>query len=120
MSRGGGSRVIPKVSGCCTDVGASGGASGRNADWRRFWGTTSAASGSLRPRGRIVETLMLTSDILSFASGSIRGHRLRSSLTIVGIAVGIGAVVVLTAIGEGVRQFVLGESSPSLGRTSSR
>ena len=52
---------------------------------------------------------MLTSDILSFASGSIRGHRLRSSLTIVGIAVGIGAVVVLTAIGEGVRQFVLGE-----------
>lgn len=52
---------------------------------------------------------MLTSDVLRFASGSILGHRLRSGLTILGIAVGIGAVVVLTAVGEGVRQFILGE-----------
>ena len=52
---------------------------------------------------------MLVSDVLRFAGGSILGHRLRSGLTILGIAVGIGAVVVLTAVGEGVRQFILGE-----------
>lgn len=48
-------------------------------------------------------------DTLRFAAGSVRSHRLRSGLTILGIAVGIGAVVLLTAVGEGVRQFVLAE-----------
>ncbi len=48
-------------------------------------------------------------DVLWFAIGSVGGHRLRSGLTILGIAVGIGAVVLLTAVGEGVRIFVLGE-----------
>jgi putative ABC transport system permease protein len=48
-------------------------------------------------------------DTLRFASGSVRSHRLRSGLTMLGIAVGIGAVVLLTAVGEGVRQFVLAE-----------
>lgn len=44
-----------------------------------------------------------------FAWGSVASQRLRSGLTILGIAVGIAAVVLLTAIGEGVRLFVLGE-----------
>jgi putative ABC transport system permease protein len=48
-------------------------------------------------------------DSFSLTLGAILGHRLRSGLTILGIAVGIGAVVLLTALGEGVRQFVLGE-----------
>jgi len=48
-------------------------------------------------------------DTLQFATGSVRSHRLRSGLTMLGIAVGIGAVVLLTAVGEGVRQFVLAE-----------
>jgi len=52
---------------------------------------------------------MRPADVLWFALGSVRSHRLRSGLTILGIAVGIGAVVLLTAVGEGVRQFVLGE-----------
>lgn len=52
---------------------------------------------------------MTFGDSLRFALGSVRGHRLRSGLTILGIAVGIGAVVLLTAVGEGVRQFVLAE-----------
>ncbi|WP_231715650.1 ABC transporter permease [Desulfosarcina widdelii] len=36
-------------------------------------------------------------------------QRLRSGLTISGIAVGIAAVVLLTSLGEGVHRFVLGE-----------
>jgi len=52
---------------------------------------------------------MRFADSLEFAVGSVRGHRLRSGLTVLGIAVGIAAVVLLTAVGEGVRQFVLGE-----------
>ncbi len=48
-------------------------------------------------------------DLLRFATGAVRAHRQRSLLTVVGIAVGIATVVLLTALGEGVRQYVLGE-----------
>ena len=52
---------------------------------------------------------MHSTEIFSFAFGAVRSHRLRSGLTVLGIAVGIAAVVLLTAVGEGVRIFVLGE-----------
>lgn len=48
-------------------------------------------------------------DFLAFAVRAIVAHRLRSALTLLGIAVGIAAVILLTSIGEGVHQFVLGE-----------
>lgn len=43
---------------------------------------------------------------LSFAWGALRGHRLRTGLTVAGVSVGIGAVVALTALGEGARRYV--------------
>jgi putative ABC transport system permease protein len=48
-------------------------------------------------------------DLTRFALGSLRAQPLRSGLTALGIAVGIAAVVLLTAIGEGVHRFVLAE-----------
>jgi putative ABC transport system permease protein len=48
-------------------------------------------------------------DIAQLTLGAITSHRLRSVLTVLGIAVGVAAVVLLTALGEGVRQFVMGE-----------
>jgi len=48
-------------------------------------------------------------DLARFAIGAVVAARLRSALTVLGILVGIAAVVMLTAIGEGVRLFVLGE-----------
>lgn len=48
-------------------------------------------------------------DLIKFTLGAIVAHRLRSMLTILGIMVGIGSVVLLTSIGEGVRLFVLSE-----------
>ncbi len=36
-------------------------------------------------------------------------HRLRSLLSLIGIAIGVGAVILLTAIGEGTRYFVLAQ-----------
>lgn len=41
--------------------------------------------------------------------GALRGHRLRSSLSALGIAIGVAAVVLLTAIGEGARLHILGQ-----------
>ncbi|WP_054702808.1 ABC transporter permease, partial [Desulfosarcina cetonica] len=41
--------------------------------------------------------------------GRLISQRLRSFLTVLGIAVGIGAVVLLTSLGEGIHRFVLGE-----------
>ena len=52
---------------------------------------------------------MLLTDSSQFALHAIFSHRMRSFLTLLGIAVGIAAVILLTSIGEGVHQYVLEE-----------
>ncbi len=52
---------------------------------------------------------MLVKDFIQLTSTSLLAHKLRSSLTMLGITVGITAVVLLTSIGEGLYQFVLSE-----------
>lgn len=52
---------------------------------------------------------MQTQDFFWYTFNGIRAQRLRSALTALGIAVGIGAVVLLTSLGEGLHHFVLGE-----------
>ncbi|MHB1428087.1 MAG: ABC transporter permease [Rhodocyclaceae bacterium] len=52
---------------------------------------------------------MRTADLFTLATRSLTAHRLRSFLTLLGIAVGIAAVILLTSIGEGVHRFVLAE-----------
>ncbi len=54
---------------------------------------------------------MLLADSARYALQAITAHRLRSFLTLLGIAVGIAAVILLTSIGEGVHRFVLAEFS---------
>ena len=48
-------------------------------------------------------------DALHLALRAITAHRLRSFLTLLGIGVGIAAVILLTSIGEGLHRFVLAE-----------
>ena len=50
---------------------------------------------------------MLLADYLHLATSSIRFSPMRSFLTALGIAVGIAAVVLLTALGGGVQHYVL-------------
>jgi len=57
---------------------------------------------------------MPLTELVAFAIGALRGHRLRTALSVAGVAVGIAAVVALTALGEGARQYVVQEFS-SLG-----
>ena len=57
---------------------------------------------------------MALSELIAFAVGALRGHRLRTMLSVAGVAVGISAVIALTALGEGARQYVVQEFS-SLG-----
>jgi len=52
---------------------------------------------------------MLLSDIIKLSFNSLIDQRMRSFLTILGIAVGIASVVLLTSIGEGIQQFTLSE-----------
>ncbi len=52
---------------------------------------------------------MRATDFLSLTGRSVAAHPLRSFLTLLGIAVGVTAVILLTAIGEGVHRFVLAE-----------
>lgn len=48
-------------------------------------------------------------DVCRFAGGALRGHRLRAGLSLLGVAIGVASVIVLTALGEGARIYVRGE-----------
>ena len=52
---------------------------------------------------------MLLQDAVWLALRAVTAQRLRSFLTLLGIAVGIAAVILLTSIGEGIHRFVLAE-----------
>jgi putative ABC transport system permease protein len=56
------------------------------------------------------------SDLVAFAVRALRGHRARTWLTLVGVAIGVAAVVVLTALGDGARRYVV-DQFESLGST---
>ena len=57
---------------------------------------------------------MTAADLLGFSFGAVVGHRLRTLLSLLGVAIGVGAVVVLTALTEGARTYVT-EQFASLG-----
>jgi putative ABC transport system permease protein len=48
-------------------------------------------------------------DLVRLAFGALRAHRLRSFLSMLGIAIGVAAVILLTSIGEGTRVYVLSQ-----------
>ena len=59
---------------------------------------------------------MTFADGLAFAFGALRGHRARTALTLLGVAIGVAAVVLLSALGDGARRYVIGQFE-SLGST---
>ena len=52
---------------------------------------------------------MHVQDFIQLTVNAIRSQRMRSFLTALGIAVGIGSVVLLTSLGEGLHRFMLAE-----------
>jgi putative ABC transport system permease protein len=46
-------------------------------------------------------------DVLRLTAGTVRAHRLRTFLTMLGIAIGTSSVILLTSIGEGLRVFMM-------------
>jgi putative ABC transport system permease protein len=48
-------------------------------------------------------------ELVRFALGAVQGQRLRSALSSLGVAIGVAAVVLLTSLGEGTRQYVVGQ-----------
>ena len=65
------------------------------------------ATSVLATQGR--ENLNRAEDNAYAAERAVTAQRLRSALTLLGIAVGITAVILLTSIGEGIHRFVLAE-----------
>ena len=57
---------------------------------------------------------MRPADILRFARDAAAGYPLRTTLSVLAMAIGVAAVVLLTALGEGARRYVVGQFS-SLG-----
>lgn len=52
---------------------------------------------------------MNLADSFRFSLGALTAHKLRTALSAGGIAVGIAAIILLTAIGEGIHRFVIAE-----------
>ncbi len=48
-------------------------------------------------------------ELIRFVVGAIRGQRLRSFLSALGVAIGVTAVIVLTSLGEGTRDYIVGQ-----------
>ncbi len=48
-------------------------------------------------------------DVVAFGWRALRGHRLRTGLMLLAMAIGVAAVGVLTSLGEGARGFVVNE-----------
>ena len=57
---------------------------------------------------------MRNTDVLRFARDAAAGYPLRTSLSILAMAIGVAAVVVLTSLGDGARRYVV-EQFSSLG-----
>ena len=57
---------------------------------------------------------MRLADVAQFATGSLRGNPTRTLLMILAMSIGVASVVVLTALGEGARRYVVDQFS-SLG-----
>lgn len=55
--------------------------------------------------------LLPPAELLRFALGAVTGHRLRSALSVLGVGIGVAAVVLLTSLGEGTRQYVVSQFS---------
>ncbi len=54
---------------------------------------------------------MRTRDLLAFSGRALTGHRLRGVLSLIGVAIGVASVIILTGLGEGARLYVVGEFS---------
>jgi putative ABC transport system permease protein len=52
---------------------------------------------------------MTALDVFAFGGRALAGHRLRASLSLVGVAVGVASVVLLTSLGVGARLYIVGE-----------
>ena len=57
---------------------------------------------------------MNPADLVRFSAEALTGHRLRTGLSLLGVAIGVSSVILLTSLGEGARVYVTGEFS-SLG-----
>ena len=54
---------------------------------------------------------MRAPDLLAFALGAASGNRVRTALSMLAMAIGVAAVVTLTALGDGARRYVMREFS---------
>ena len=50
---------------------------------------------------------MSFADLFRFSARGLTGHGLRTALSLLGVTIGVAAVVILTALGEGARRYVI-------------
>lgn len=54
---------------------------------------------------------MMTPEMIRLAVGALTSHRLRTALSMLGIAIGVTSVILLTSIGEGTRRYIMDQFS---------
>ena len=52
---------------------------------------------------------MTLGDMVRLSGGALHGHRLRTVFSLLGVAIGVASVILLTSLGEGARLYVSDE-----------
>jgi putative ABC transport system permease protein len=52
---------------------------------------------------------MRWADLFRFSASGLGGHRLRTFFSLLGVAIGVASVILLTSLGEGARLYITGE-----------
>ena len=53
--------------------------------------------------------MLLARDVIQFGWGALKGYRSRTLLMLLAMTIGVAAVLMLTALGEGARRYVRNE-----------
>ncbi len=96
-------RLLPELPRCAAAVGGrgrGGAVAGRRRRLRPLAGPPGGAPRAESPLWRG------GSRCCASPSGAIVGHRLRSALSALGVAIGVASVILLTSLGEGTRDYV--------------
>ena len=101
--------LYPALPGFAAGVGGRRGLLPLGGGRRRLRRPARPACDAARPRGRARGEVSPCASCCASPPGALRAHRLRSFLSMLGIAIGVAAVILLTSIGEGTRVYMVAQ-----------
>ena len=103
-------QVISRASCCSSQLGSHHCSRSSFRCWNYIWSLASETCCKIGSDSSISQKIKMDfTDVATLTINTIRAHRLRTILTMLGIAIGTASVILLTSIGEGLRTFMLSQ-----------